>query len=186
MPVLNGEREAEVTIAGAELPLEISGPGSVRLFEIRERRPRVRASSARLGMVHPAVTNEDPVNRVHRGDPRGNGIVTKQALKLTSSPPATLLEQEDPFDDLRRGCMRAGNGTSGAVLEAVEALPLKAPQPLVAGRPADPMATAEFGKGKVGHLGFENEAGAFGLHGRGTPWHRALQVGGGPCLHGEL
>jgi hypothetical protein len=70
--------------------------------------------------------------------------------------------------------------TAGAVLQRLEALLLNTVEPLVAGGTADVVAAAELGKGEVGDLGFENEAGTFGFHGRCSPRHRALRVEGGP------
>jgi hypothetical protein len=110
--VLDGEGKAEVTVAGAELTLEVGGPGPVGLLEEGERAAGVSASAARLGVIDEPVAIQNAMNRIHGGNHIDGRIVPEEAPELTSTPGAALPELENALDDPRRGGVRTGVGAS--------------------------------------------------------------------------
>jgi hypothetical protein len=184
--ILNGEGKAEVAVLGAELALEVGGPGGVGFRE--DGKGRSRSGPSTLGFLgfDAAMPGEDPVDGIGTGSPEDGGILLELFADLPSAPAALLPDREDAVHHGRWGGMRAGPGPMGTVLEAAQALVSIASKPLVARGSADVMATTEIGVGEVGELGFEGEAGAFSLHGGSPPRHRQLPVEGAPRLRGEL
>ena len=180
MTVLNGERIAQLPIAGSELTLEVRGPGTVGLGKDRNGRARMRTTASRLSNLDAAVALENPSDRL--GARHGvDGAVTGQlAAERTGAPTVLLAKLEDACDRRGKCRVRTGVRTMGAISQPFEALFLKTSNPLVAGRATDSMSPAQLGMREVGDFRLDHEAGAFVFHGSGPPRHRALPVGGAP------
>jgi len=148
--VLHGEREAELTVPGPKLALEVRGPGAVGPRRNGEGRAGVVTAPAWLPRFDAAVAHEDAVNGIAAGYGLDGGVVREQAPDLAGSPDialprAVLAEFENPSNhEIGRG-MRAGPGTVRAVLEPFQLLDLVSPDPFVPGGSADAMPAAELG-----------------------------------------
>ena len=184
--VLDGEREAELAVLGAELALEIRGPGAIRLGQDRDGRTGMLAAAARFARCDAALAAQDPIHGIGAGSNLDGRVVDELPADFAGSSAALVADGEDAGYDLRGRSVGAGGRAVRAVFQAIESLGPVALKPEVAGGSGDVVAPAELGVGQLGELRFEDEAGAFSLHGGGPPRHRALPVEGAPRLRGEL
>jgi hypothetical protein len=177
MHVLDGEGVAELPVAGRELSLEVRRPCVVGLGREGIGAARMPSSDAFATLGDEVVAQEDVVD----GRTRGEEQLGPMALEVPDDllRPVGLVSATDAENGLhdlgRRGPGGAG-GPGGTVLEAGRAFTLPSFHPLVAGGPANPVASAEGAEAPQAALRFDDEASTF-VHDMGLPErHRSPPV----------
>jgi hypothetical protein len=181
--VLHGEGVAELSVARPELTLEVRGPEVVGSVGLERRGSRLLQPSSGFPGSDQVMPLQDPIDGGHRRGPPE--LLLEECAQLGSAPPSATPQLDDALLDFGWDPVRAISGSVGSISQSLQALGSVSIQPLVAGRSADAVPSAELREGEVGVLGFEDEAGSFIHDGLGPPRHWRL-LAGGPSLRWDL
>jgi len=142
--VLDGERVAELAVAGGKLPFEVCGPGVVGLGGEGVGPTWMPAPDALAALGNEVVAQEDVVDRGARRQGQLGPVLLEVPDDLLGA--VVIIGASDVENGLNHVGWSSPGGALGPgrpALKPRRALTLPAPEPLVAGGPADPVALAD-------------------------------------------